>query len=1057
MLLRLRVLAAAALLVVAGSALVAAQEQGGSIQGIVKDSSGGVLPGVTIEARSPSAVGVNIAVTDNRGEYRFPALPAGTYDIKASLPGFGTKELPDTQLQLGQLLKVDITLQVATVAESVLVTAVSPIIDVKQNAASASIRREIIDLIPKGRDFTSVVTTAPGANDENKAGGLQIDGSSGSENRFIVDGMDATALRTGLSNKTVYTDFLQEVQVKSSGYAAEYGGSTGGVISAITKSGGNDFRGSGGTYFRSTGLRGPVRPIWRINSTDNVTAEFVTHTGQNTPSATNPRVGDDADGWINWNPIADLGGPIVRDKIWFYGAYSRNDNRMERTATFRNSPAPYTTKTFNWTDSSDFLNWNVSSQLNRSMRLKVAGGNTRSRNRGGAPALQPNGSKFADGSPTDGFTTAAWDADPDKFKDRWERIGSNNVNDLYSANLDWVVTQKYFINVAGGSLRYDTTTPQEFAGTQLIHSFGGTNICTGAPGSSTCPFPEIPTTLQFVNTYSDNKSTSRTVKDEYTRLYLNANNTWYKTAKGEHIAKVGVRFERLGNDVNSGSQKPTITLNWNQARTTLDGRVVRGKYGYYTINRAYTAGTVTSNNWSFWAQDSWTIASKLTINAGVRTENEHVPSYRAEDPGIEFGFRDKIAPRIGFAYDVLGNSSWKAYGSFGKYYDITKLEMPRGSFGAEHSVNYYYTLETFDWPNLSCTEGPTGCPGTYIEQNDLRHPANAVDDKLTAYFGRPQNTIDPNIQPVETGELTFGVDHEISHSMSVGARYTHKWLTRTIEDNGISVPGVGEVFFIANPGFGLAEQILPPPAPPAPHAIRDYDGLELRLQKRLSNSWSLNTSYLFSRLYGNYGGLASSDENGRTSPNVDRYFDALYMSYDASGSRQPVLGLLATDRPHQFKTQLTYTTRWGTSVGVDGFVETGAPVQSQLSWRGFPVYFKGRGDLGRLPTYSQLNLVLQHDVKLPNLHRFNINVNITNVFDQKISTNINNTPYRDSFNVPGLNSDASNAYFFNGFDPAALAAQIRATNGTMRPNPLFNLPSSYQGRREIRLGMKYTF
>jgi hypothetical protein len=235
-----------------GSSLALAQEQGGSIQGVVKDSSGGVLPGVTIEARSPSVVGVSMAVTDSRGEYRFPALPSGVYEITATLQGFAVKHIPDTQLQLGQILKVDVTLQVASLAESVLVTAESPIIDVKQNAASASITREITDLIPKGRDFTSVVTTAPGANDETKAGGLQIDGSSGSENRFIVDGMDTTALRTGVSNKTVYTDFLAEVQVKSSGYAAEYGGSTGGVISAITKSGGDTFHGSGGTSSSKT-------------------------------------------------------------------------------------------------------------------------------------------------------------------------------------------------------------------------------------------------------------------------------------------------------------------------------------------------------------------------------------------------------------------------------------------------------------------------------------------------------------------------------------------------------------------------------------------------------------------------------------------------------------------------------------------------------------------------------------------------------------------------------------------------------------------------------------
>ena len=1051
------------LLMAGAGSPASAQEQGGSIQGIVKDSSGAVLPGVTIEARSPSAVGVSTTVTDARGEYRFPALPSGTYEVTGTLQGFAPKKIPDTLLQLGQILKVDVVLQVAALAESVLVTAESPVIDVKQNAATASITKEIIELIPKGRDFTSVVTTAPGANDETKSGGLQIDGSSGAENRFIVDGMDTTALRTGVSNKTVYTDFLAEVQVKSSGYAAEYGGSTGGVISAITKSGGNDFHGSGGTYFRSNDLRGPVRPVWRINSTDNVTAEFVTNTGSGTPSATSPMAGNDADKWLNWNPIGDLGGPVVRNKIWFYAGYSRNANSMERTATFRNSPAPYTTKTFNWNDTSDYLNWNFTSQLNNDMRLKVAGGNTRQRNRGGAPALQPNGSKFADGTATDGFTTAAWDADPEKFKDRWERIGSDSRNDLYSANFDWVITPKYFVNIAGGYLGYDTTTPEEFSATTLLHSFGATNICTGAAGSSTCPFPEIPASLQFTNGYSDNKSSSRTARDLYTRTYLNANNTWFKTAKGEHIVKAGVRFERLGNDVNSGNQQPTVTLNWNLARTTLDGRVVRGKYGYYTIGRSFTGGTVSSNNWSFWAQDSWTIHSRLTINAGVRTENEHVPSFREENPGIDFRFRDKIAPRIGFAYDVKGDSMWKAYGSFGKYYDITKLEMPRGSFGAEHSITYYYTLDTFDWPGIKCDAGPTGCPGTYIEQNDLRHAANAVDPALTAYFGRPQNTIDPNILPVETGEVTFGLDHELSHSMSAGVRYVHKWMTRTIEDNGISVPGVGEVFFIANPGFGVAEQILPAPAPPAPHAVRDYDGLEFRLQKRLSNNWSLNTSYLFSRLFGNYGGLASSDEPnattgvGRTSPNVDRYFDALYMSYDASGNRQPVFGLLGTDRPHQFKAQFTYTAPWGTAVGLDESIEAGSPLQSQLSWRGFPVYFAGRNDLGRTPTLSQLNLVVQHDVRLSRAHKVNVNVNVTNVFDQKNTININNTPFRDSFNVPGLSSDASNAYFFNGFDPAALAAQIRASGGTMRPNPLFNLPSVYQNRREVRLGIKYSF
>src|SRR5207244_10009100 len=147
---------------------------------------------------------------------------------------------------------------------------------------------------------------------------------------------------------------------------------------------------------------------------------------------------------------------------------------------------------------------------------------------------------------------------------------------------------------------------------------------------------------------------------------------------------------------------------------------------------------------------------------------------------------------------------------------------------------------------------------------------------------------------------------------------------------------------------------------------------------------------------------------GRTSPNVDRYFDALYMSFDDQGNRQPVLGLLATDRPHQFKTQIRYSAPWGTAVGLDGWIESGSPLQSQLSWRGFPVFFHGRGDLGRTPTYSQLNLVVQHDVKLGSGRRFNVNVNVSNLFDQNSAINVNNTTWRDSFNVPGLSSDARN-------------------------------------------------
>jgi hypothetical protein len=1038
-----------------------AQEQGGSIQGVVKDTSGAVLPGVTIEARSPSVVGVNTVVTDETGSYRFPALPPGRYDITARLTGFGDKTQTGVELLLGQVLKIDLALGLAGVAESVSVTAESPIIDVKQNAAAASITKDILERIPKGRDFTSALASAPGTNEEARAGGLQIDGSSGSENRFVVDGMDTTNMRSGTSGKTVFTEFLSEIQVKSSGYAAEYGGATGGVISAISKTGSNVYHGFLGTYFRNDKMQSAPRKAWRINPFTDCT--------QNTCSGTPEFVATPDTTFDNWNPIGDFGGPILRDRAWVYfgTSYNRTDN--ERETTFRNSPAPYTTKTMtSWSDAT-YYNGNISTQISNNMRLKLSTALQRSGNRGSiANNLQPDGSFFADGTPTDGFNTATWDTTEQAFRDRWERTGSDSRNDLYSANVDWVLTPRLFANIQAGYWATDTANPPDFAGNAIVHTFNGANCDPDAvPGSAQCPYPQTPAALRQKSGYTDNKSTSRTVQDLYDRTYVNANFTWFKSLWGEHQFKAGARFERLGNKVDAGAQEPVITLFWNNSYAALDGRTVRGQYGYYQVSKGVvTEGDVTSNNWGFWLQDSWTIKRNFTLNAGVRTENEHVPSFREEFPGIEFGFRDKIAPRIGFAYDVTGDSRWKAYGSYGKYFDITKLEMPRGSFGAEHWVQHFWTLDTLDWTSINCQEGPTGCPGTYIEQNDRRHPANEPDPRLASYFGREQNTIDPDLKPVETGELTFGVDHELSRTMSIGVRYTHKWLERTIEDVGVLVPGVGEVFFIANPGFGVAEQILPVPAPKFPKAQRDYDGVEFRLAKRFASNWSLNTSYTWSRLFGNYGGLASSDENGRTSPNVNRYFDGQYLTFDKNG--EPVVGLLPTDRPHYLKAQATYDTPWGTNVGVVGQVMSGGPKSTTINLLGYnPTFINGRGDLGRLPTTSQFDLLLQHDFRMFGGHLLNVNLNVDNLFDQAGVLNETTSPWRDSFSVPasiassqttpGVLSARDNYLLNTGYDPAFLASAMRAAGSRMRDNSLYGKPSSYQGRRQLRLGVKYTF
>jgi len=359
---------------------VHAQEQTGSIQGTIKDASGAVLPGVTVEARSPTLVGISTAVSDAQGTYRFPALPPGTYSITAKLSGFSDKKSDGVVLSLGQTLKIDLALAISGVSEAVTVTAESPLIDVKSSGSAATITKDVIDRIPKGRDFTNLVAAnAPGADNESKSGGIQIDGASGAENRFIVDGMDTTDLSNNTSRKTVFTDFLQEVQVKTSGYAAEYGGNSGGVISAITKSGSNQFHGSAGTYYQNNRFNGADRAAWRINPNDNVTPEFLV-----TPSQPSQQ----------WSPIGDIGGPVMKDKVWFYVGSSVDRTNNQETATFKNSPQPYFTGNFSSYSENSYVQWKGTTQLTQKMRLTVSGNNQRGQSRGSLPSLQPNGSKI---------------------------------------------------------------------------------------------------------------------------------------------------------------------------------------------------------------------------------------------------------------------------------------------------------------------------------------------------------------------------------------------------------------------------------------------------------------------------------------------------------------------------------------------------------------------------------------------------------------------------------------------------------------------------------------
>jgi len=318
--------------------------------------------------------------------------------------------------------------------------------------------------------------------------------------------------------------------------------------------------------------------------------------------------------------------------------------------------------------------------------------------------------------------------------------------------------------------------------------------------------------------------------------------------------------------------------------------------------------------------------------------------------------------------------------------------------------------------------------------------------------------IDPALQPTQSGEFTAGMDHELNAVTSVGVRYVHKWVVRTIEDVGIWV-GNNEVYLIANPGEHYAYQMEPLyPSFVTPRPKRDYDSVEVRLAKRLADRWSATLAYTYSRLYGNYSGLASSDENGRISPNILRYYDNTIMSYDQNGHL--VYGLLPTDRPHVFKASGGYDFPWGTSVGAFWLVQSGVPRTTIYRYRNYPVYPYGRDDLGRLPAYSNLDLVVSQALRLGARRRLELRANISNLFDQRAvtdwfraGTGYGDQPYRDIINLPF--SD----YYNPPFEMEQLAAMYRATGSQLRSTPpeMYKKPSAYQPRREVRFEVKFSF
>ena len=1033
--------------------LVFSQENSGSIQGKVLDSNGAGVSGAQVSISGPGLVRQLDVTTGADGSYSFGQVPVGVYTATVTQSGFKSAKKEAVQVQLGREARVDFSLEVGNVSETVTVTGGSDqLIDLTSSKTATNFNERFIENTPKGRGFNSILTAAPGVlfdaragsagtgatgtsgnNPGGGVGGYSVNGASGSENAFVIDGVEVSNIRNAALGResAIPFEFVREVQVKSGGFEAEYGGATGGVVNVITKSGSDEFHGIASFSFTNSALNSRARGFWQRTPGALDTAEFFRQKEDN---------------YSSLYPGFSLGGPIIKERLHFFASYF-----PEFTDTERNIPFLAGAKTSTNKVTRHYGLGRIDYAPTQKIQFNTSYLWTPIRSTGGLTGVDPRVAP-----PTNDLSI----------------LGGYTPANAYTASFTYTPTSKLILSARYG-YKYLNDKGNTYglpSGTLTLYQ----RATSGIPGSA---YEGPPVPAQWVGPAGlQNISNPFLVLFDITtrkNLYLDASYL-LRIGGQQHTLKGGYAENRIANRVEDDYPNGRFDIYWGEDFERGDPTnpsyipPTRGTYGYYRWEDGVRhKAEANSSNKGFYIQDQWQAHRRVTINAGIRFENEFLPPFKkttesgAAIPNpISFGWGDKIAPRFGAAVDVLGNGKWKLSGSWGRFMDTMKYELARTSFAGEFWFTGVYRLDN---PNLNLlSKANPGALGAHVITFDNRAaPINAAGEL---------DGIDPDINPMSSDEWTISSEHALGATSILSFRYTNKHLRYGIEDIGVLDAFGSEVYTIGNPGFGLTSASLPGNTAPngeplVPIAQRDYQGFEVRFDKRFTEGRLRNlnifTSYLLSRLYGNWAGLANSDEAGRSQPNVSRAFDLSPGNFNGQGRN--VYGLLATDRPHQFKFYANYllNTRAGaTTFSLSQQAFSGTPLSSEVTFI-VPAFYNGRGDLGRTPAFTQTDLLLTHRFKVTERVALRMDANIINLFNQATVTSVTTRRNR-SGDLGSLVHDP-----YGGYDAEALIPVTRKpTNidpSTGLPytlpfyNPIYNLPSGYQGIREIRLGFHVEF
>ncbi len=816
---------------------LAQQSATATIEGIVSDANNAVVPNAKVVIRSPDIGLTREVATDANGIYRIPALPPGNYQLAVSAAGFAESKFSGIALTVGQKLNLDLTLKVSGVGETVEITDIAPVIETTRSSVSGSVNSKAVNDLPvNGRNFLDFVTLTPGVvRDPTRQGDLSFGGQRGTLNSIQIDGVDnnnnffGQALgRTG-SGRAPYQfsqDAVQEFQVNTNSFSAEFGRAAGGTINVVTKSGTNQFHGTAFEFFRDRILNAnSLRRDGNLETAAQAPALIPVGFRYDTVSKT--IVGQADKPAYHFNQFGgNIGGPVKKDRAFFFFNYDGQRNtRPVIAALGAQAPSDAASQAgltrllplvknytlgFNQDVYLAKLDWQLDSASRLSLRYNRQ--NFKGRN------LENSGPTSAE-----------------------EHSGSSNVTtDTYGITLNTAFSPKLLnefraqvaFDKEPGIANTDNAEGNVLQGGTTAYIFGRNSFSPRATNEDKFQIIDNVTYIRGI----------LSLKGGADVIIEKIENFFPGNFGGRYFFQATNGFAEFGNHFNPASGTAYRFVSRYQQSFAGEG----------------TAGALTRpnyNDYGVFLQADARMSAKLNVNLGWRYDIQHMAPPKTFNPDPRLAAAglstsqfhqdyNNFAPRMGFAYNPIDKLVIR--GGYGMFFGRT----PAIALGTAHSNNGVSVIGL----TLTNVRLPFEYPNRFLDLNAIRALGGTAATPDIFIFSK-------NYEQPHTYQASLGVEYELAKNLSVGASFLHvkgTQLSRTRDLNlgvlaatPITVQGGGTLSFQRHPGatsptrpiggFGRVSQF-------EGSANSIYNALALTVNKRLAKNFQLLASYTWSKV-----------------------------------------------------------------------------------------------------------------------------------------------------------------------------------------------------------------